>query len=644
MYIAQVVLGVCMQIQSVSNASFGRKPSTKEMQIYTKSVNEGLKLLNKQVDVIIHNSAAPAIAEENTGIGSLFSRTVQTKLIPFLKSHGITGIQQEPNGLRKLGDPSPYAPESSAKNIFMIPLEKLTSDKYGKILPQNIFEKIVKHGNQSQNVNYKQVSSDYEQALRIAYANFKKGKLLHSEFNEFKSTNGKELEKAAIYRVLDRQYQAPWTEWNDVDKYLYSPRNPKEKIITDLHLHLLKTKYAREIDYFSFQQFLIEMENKESNALAKKSGIKIIGDSPVAQPAADEWINQNLYLEGKAIGCPPDYFSPDGQRWGFGYFKPEKIFNEDGSLGDAGKILKAKYDKYFESFPGGLRIDHIIGLVDPFIYSVKDAKMTAENSGRIYSVGKYKKTQDEYSNILEKIILKSAQEHGLDKKSIICEDLGDPNKPTQDVMKKLDLSGISVTQFDYRGKDTPQRNVIMIGSHDNQSFIEYTQQFFDKVKNTILPEDRSFLEKIKNIFSKTTLDNDTKHFLDKTAMLAEDTAPLGATKKQLEQYKKEIRHDKKKFMQASFAELFTSPARRVQIFFADFWGIGKTYNRPGTTEGNWSLRIGSDFENDYYKAVSEGKAPNFAQAIATALRQRGLTKGNEGLLKNLDSSAKILNE
>ena len=179
-----------MKIISVSNENnkiyFGRKPSAKEMQIYTSSLNRGLELLNKKIDVIIHNSAAPSIPSENTGIGSLFSRTTQEFLIPFLKSHGITGIQQEPNNLRKIGDPSPYAPESSAKNIYMIPLEKLASSKYGNILPKKVFDEIVRNVKDDGYVDYKQVNKDFDKALRIAYANFKKGNLLKSEFEEYK--------------------------------------------------------------------------------------------------------------------------------------------------------------------------------------------------------------------------------------------------------------------------------------------------------------------------------------------------------------------------------------------------------------------------------------------------------------------------
>ena len=602
------------------NNTFKRKPSAKEMEVYTNSINEGLKLLNKQVDIIIHNSSAPSVGKENTGIGSLFSKTVQTKLIPFLKSHGFTGIQQEPNNLRKPNDASPYAPESSAKNIFVIPLEKLTTEKYAKILPKKLFDKIVKNNPDKENVHYDYIRKAYDNALRTAYENFRRCSdyKLKFEFFTFKQQNRKELEQSAIFRILQDKYNTYWKEWKGIDKNLFAPKNEEEAKLAEDRLLDLKTSHALDIDFFMFKQFLIEKENNASNELTKKTGIKIIGDSPVASPEADEWVNQDLFMENKALGCPPDAFSPDGQRWGFGYFKPEEIFNPNGTLGKAGEILKKKYDNYFKSFPGGLRIDHVIGLVDPFIYTVDSAKMTAENSGRIYSEGIYKKSKDEYSNIMEKIVLRAAKENGLTKDNLICEDLGEKNIPTQSVMKRLDLSGITVTQWDHRGLIAPRNNTIMIGSHDNQSFLEFID---------------------KEMFGKKD-----DRFYKKTALLAEDTIPHHSTKKALSEYTEELRNDKKKFLDASYVELFTSPAKRVQIFFADFFGIPKTYNRPGTINGNWSLRINENYENDYYKAVSDGKAPNLAKIIASALRHRGLDKHHAKLMHNLDNSAKILEE
>ena len=282
-------------------------------------------------------------------------------------------------------------------------------------------------------------------------------------------------------------------------------------------------------------------------------------------------------------------------------------------------ILRKKYEDYFREYPGGLRIDHIIGLVDPFIYKTSE-KILPDNSGRIYSQeGKYKKeTVEEYANIITKIILPAAEKFGISKDSIICEDLGEPNLPTQKVMEHLQLPGLAVTQFNYRGSLTPQKNTIMIGSHDNKSFLEFVDDFFKRAGS--------------------------EEFLQKTQYLMEDTSHKGATQADKDWYLGEIRADKKKFISASFAELFASPAKRIQIFFTDFFGIPQTYNKPGTTHGNWALRLGENFEKDYYKAVSEGKAPNFAHAIATAIRHRGLSEGNENLLKRLDYSAKILAE
>ena len=632
-----------MRIQKVdSSISFARKPDAKEMKVYTKSLNEGLGLLGKQVDVILHNASAPAVEAENTGIGSLFSRTSITKLFPFLKEHSISGIQQEPNGLRKVLDNSPYAPESGAKNIFMIPLEKLASDEYGNILSKKTFNAIVKNNPDKENVNYPYVRSMYEVALREAYNNSKNS----PEFLEFKMQNESKYEAGALYRVISKIHGddnfALWGQvdnysqdeidkvakatgmdnWSEVDKNLYTHKNSAQ---SKARIAELKTKYKDDYDYYIFQQMLLEKENAKVNKVSKETGINIIGDSPVAPTSVEAWTNQNLFIKGKAIGCPPDYFSPTGQRWGFPYFKPEEIFNKDGSLGKAGEILKKKYEDYFASFSGGIRIDHIIGLIDPFIYTVNSKEMNAKNSGRIYSIegGKHQKHSiNEYAALLTKIIIPAAEKFGLDKKSIICEDLGDPNKPTQQVMKKLNLSGISVTQFDYRGSTAPERNVIMIGSHDNQSFLEFVKDFFR---------------------SKYNYDTNNR-FMEKTRNLAEDTAPQNTSKDELNKYTAKLRKNPKEFIAASFAELFASPARRIQIFFSDFWGLGKTYNRPGTTQGNWALRLDSDFEDAYYKAASEGKAPNLADAVARALRHRGLDKGHEALMKNLDESAKIIAE
>ncbi len=608
-----------MKISGIGNTpSFGRKPNQQEMMVYTSSVNKGLQVLGKQVDLILHNASAPSVRSENTGIGSLFSKTTAEKLFPFLKAHAFSHIQQEPNSLRQFSDNSPYAPEADTKNIFMIPLEKLASGEYGNILSKKTFDSIVRNNPNPNQVDYDYVRKNYAIALKEAFNNSKKNERLNNEFLEFKNANENAYEKSAIYHLLCKEHDNKgWQDWGKLDSKLYTDENsPQAKA----RIAELKKKYKEEYDLYIFEQMILEKENQKSNKLAKETGISIIGDSPVASSAVEEWVNQKLFLKDKALGCPPDYFSPSGQRWGFKYYDPTKIFNKDGSLGEAGKIMQKKYENYFASFPGGVRIDHIIGLIDPFIYTVGE-KMTPQNSGRIYSVcaSKYhKEGVDSFASILSKIVLPAARKYGLDKSSIICEDLGEVTNPVKLVMRKLGLGGISVTQYGYRGGTAPKDNTIMLGSHDNKSFLEYTEELFSKPKS--------------------------EEFLEKTKFLAFDTAPKGTSRVEIRNIYKALREDKLKFISLSFTELFASPAKRIQIFFTDLFGIAKTYNRPGTTEGNWSLRLGEDFENDYYEAVSKGIAPNLPKAIAEAIRHRGLDKINEDLMKDLDKSAKILQE
>ena len=59
----------------------------------------------------------------------------------------------------------------------------------------------------------------------------------------------------------------------------------------------------------------------------------MIADRQVAFSDRDNWAYKSLFLDGWCLGCPPDYFSKDGQAWGFSVVDPDKMFNDDGSLG-----------------------------------------------------------------------------------------------------------------------------------------------------------------------------------------------------------------------------------------------------------------------------------------------------------------------
>ena len=612
---------------SLSSVNFGRKPRPAEYKHYVPAIKEGLKVLNKELGFIIHNQSAPSSSKINTGIGSLLTRNIKENFIPFLIGNGFSTIQQEPNFIRRLTCPSPYDPLSTSKNIYMIPIEKLATEEYGFLLNQKDLKAISTKNDEK--VNYKSVHKNYNNVLGIAYNNWRtlnydkvKQKELSDDYIDFRTKHWKELEPNAMYEVLAKIHkEEDWTKWPDKHKYLYD--NPeyqpeKEKILQN-HIY--------EIDFHMFKQWLTEREIEKTNNENGKLGIKIIADTPIAFTPTEVWMNKDLFLENLVLGCPPDYFSKDGQRWGFAFLDPHKIFNKDGSLGKGGEFLKKRYESIFATSPGGVRIDHLIGLIDPFVYT-KNEPMTETNSGRIYTsphkaifkdYGKY--TDADFTAIFDKIIFPAAEKYGITKDKIICEDLGDVPDKVKMVIQKLNLTGLTLTQFGYSGYDAPPRNVILIGAHDNQSFIEYTNEMFNMASQGA-GRDR---------------------FMHKTHILGSDTVIPG---KDVNQYREEIRRDKKTFMAASVAELFTSPARKVQIFFTDFFGIGKTYNVPGTKKDCWTLRLQSNYEDLYYENLKNGTAINLPQAIATAIRQKGteFSSQHTKLLRKLDYFTKIFKD
>lgn len=66
----------------------------------------------------------------------------------------------------------------------------------------------------------------------------------------------------------------------------------------------------------------------------------MIADRQVAFSDRDTWAYQALFLKGWCLGCPPDYFSKDGQAWGFPVMDPDRMYNADGSLDEGGQLLK----------------------------------------------------------------------------------------------------------------------------------------------------------------------------------------------------------------------------------------------------------------------------------------------------------------
>ena len=602
-----------------------------------KVIREALKVLDKKhLAFIAHANSFPSEYGKNTGFGTVNSKAAE-HLINFL-SGIFTDIQLGPAGKTKSIDASPYTGTIFSNNPLFIDLEQLTKDEWFNILSNETYNQITSN-NPNKDTNrtaYSYIFNAQEEALKEAWGNFKKADCsdLKAKFEDYKKVNAFWLEKDSLYEALSNEYGNDyWPMWtSDTDKRLFNPQNEEEKVLFANRIAELKSKYADIINFYSFCQFVISIQNEKSRKYALSRGMKMIADRQVAFSDRDNWAYQAYFLKGWCLGCPPDYFSEDGQMWGFPVMDPEKLFNKDGSLGEGGLLMKELYKKMFTENPGGVRIDHMVGLIDPWVYVSGKKPKIEEGAGRLYSspehpvLSKYaiatmddlnpeveadkeerilKLTEEQikkYGAFVEKIVIGAAQEVGLDKDNIVCEDLGTLTYPVVSVMKEYDLQGMKLIQFvvpekpehPYRCKNITPRSWAMVGTHDNEPIAMWANQ---------------------TVFTEAGYLNGKN--------LAQDLMP-DATEQEREDAAVRMSKDAAYLTQMKLIELFACKAQNIQIFFTDFLGLYDVYNRPGTSgDQNWSLRIPNNYEEVYANNLKEGKALNLPLILKLAIEARG---------------------
>lgn len=572
------------------------------------TIRKALQALGKKNFVfIMHNGSFPSVEGENTGFGTINSNGGKNFLN--YASGLFDAIQMGPAGKTKTSDSSPYTGTIFSNNPLFIDLKSLTTDKWHNILSEKTFEDIVSNNpNKDTNrTSYSYIIKRQAEALSEAYENFLKlnDKELNKEFEKYKKENDTWLSKDSLYEALSIEHGTDfWPKWKSaMDKNLFNPKTEEEKTAYQKRIEEVSKQYTKEIDEYKFIQFVLNKQNLETKKLADSKGIKMIADRQVAFSDRDTWAYQSLFLEGWSLGCPPDYFSKDGQAWGFPVINPEKLYNEDGSLGEAGILMKNLFKKMFKENPGGVRIDHIVGLIDPWVYKAGKKPMPEQGAGRLYSspehpeLNKYAIAKLEdldstlssdnekrvktlskeqiklYGRLIEKIVIAAAKEEGLTKDSIVCEDLGTLTNPVAAVMKEYELLGMRLTQFTvptepedpYRCKNITEKCWAMVGTHDNQPVtlwaknMVHTHEGYLHVKNLV-----------EDLF---------KEEQDKDALIVKLT------------------NDAEFLKETKLVELFACKAENIQMFFTDFFNMNKTYNTPGTSgDKNWSLRLPDNFE------------------------------------------------
>lgn len=387
------------------------------------------------------------------GIGTMGEEAY--KFVDFLEKAGQRVWQVLPIGHTSYGD-SPYQAYSSyAGNPYFIDLDLLCEKG---LLRKEEYSHIPREKGSA--------GVDYGYLYETRFPILKKAaeRLLVSPpegFYLFLDENRYWIEDYAVFMAKKEKYNgAGRDEWNIEDRSVKDFVQGEEAEIGKLYKAMQFMFYEQ---WFSLKKY------------ANEKGVDILGDLPIycASDSSDVWADSDVFLLDKeyrsylVAGCPPDGFSPLGQRWG-------------NPLYDWEKLEKRGFDWWVERLRHGLkifdivRIDHFRGF-DSF-YAI-DAKESTAVNGKWMDGPKMK---------LFKAFEKSL---GSDL-PIIAEDLGFLTDSVKELLKNTGYPGMKLLQFafdpretgDYLPHNYTENSVCYVGTHDNDTALGWFDTINDETK------------------------------------------------------------------------------------------------------------------------------------------------------------------
>ena len=221
-------------------------------------------------------------------------------------------------------------------------------------------------------------------------------------------------------------------------------------------------RHASELERVKFIQYIFYRQWHKLKAYANSKNVAIIGDIPiyVNYDSVEVWRYPSFFKldrEGHMqfiSGCPPDYFSRTGQRWG------NPVYNW-------AHLKKAKYSWWVERIAHDLemfdylRIDHFRGFAGFW-------QIPAHEKLAVF--GRWVKGP---GAAFFKLLAKHFK-----KLPIIAEDLGEITPDVIELMKKFGFPGMRVLLFAFNGDindnphvpaNYPAHCVAYTGTHDNNT-------------------------------------------------------------------------------------------------------------------------------------------------------------------------------
>ncbi len=394
----------------------------------------------RSAGVLLHISSLPG----RYGIGSLGREAYA--FVDFLREAGVRYWQVLPLAQTGFGD-SPYQSVScNSGNPYFID-------------PETLFSRGLLTENELKQASMPKKSVDYAKLYHKRYP------LLRKAFSRFDKTDAAfcafveqgEFRAYAEFMTVKKKFGGrSFAEWDE--KFKFNDRKTVEGYIAG---------NREEYLFWQWLQFEFFREWHALKDYANARGVYLIGDIPlyVAYDSADVWSRPELFKLDKnramteVAGCPPDYFSAEGQLWGNPLYDWERQ-RKDGYAWWVDRLASA-----LDTFDV-VRVDHFRGL-DRY-YAIP-----AGNKNAV--VGRW---CDGPKNTLFK-----AAKKRFGALSVIAEDLGVMDDGVRKLLKDTGFPGMKILLFafeggenDYLPKNIGHNSVCYTGTHDNDTAVGYLKR------------------------------------------------------------------------------------------------------------------------------------------------------------------------